>query len=519
MNIEFNEQFKKAIDLMENSNKNIFITGKAGTGKSTLLDYFRKITQKNIVVLAPTGVAAINVSGVTIHSFFYFKPDITIHKIKKLSAKAARLYKELDTIVIDEISMVRADLLDCIDTFLRLNGKKKQLPFGGIQMIFIGDLYQLPPVVKSSEKIIFKNFYKSPYFFDANVFKKIEIEFVELEKIYRQKDDTFINILNAIRNNTISDKQIKFLNSRVNAKLKNEDFKIYLTTINKTAERINLEHLKKLNTKIYEYRAEITGEFEKSAYPTDEILHLSVNAQVMLLYNHPEGFWINGTMAKIIEIKKQKNENDIIVVKLNDGLIEEIVPYTWQLFRYEYNKDLDRIETKVIGKFIQYPLKLAWAITIHKSQGKTFNNCIIDLGKGTFAHGQTYVALSRCTSLEGISLKRSLKKTDIIMDYRIVKFLTSFQYKLSEKKLSLTDKISIIQKAINENSELEITYLKNNDEKTRRIIKPIKVGEMTYLNKNFIGITAFCKKRNEERVFRVDRILEIKILHNEKLIL
>jgi len=508
-NIEFNEQFKKAIDLLENTDKNIFITGKAGTGKSTLLNYFRKTTKKQIVVLAPTGVAAINVNGVTIHSFFYFKPDITIQKVKKLSKKLSKIYKNLDAIVIDEISMVRADLLDCIDIFLRLNGPKKNLPFGGIQMIFIGDLYQLPPVVTSQEKGIFKSFYKSPYFFDAKVFGNIEMEFVELEKIYRQKDENFINILNAIRNNTITESQIKILNLRVNAKLKNKGLEIYLTTINKKAEQINFEYLKKLNSKIYEYKAVIEGKFDKSSFPTDENLKIAKNAQVMLLFNHPEGLWINGTMGKIIDIKPQKNDYDIIYVKLNNNFTIGIVPYTWQLFKYEYNEELDMIETNVIGKFIQYPLKLAWAITIHKSQGKTFDKCIIDLGSGTFAHGQTYVALSRCTSLDGISLKRPFKKSDIIMDFRVVKFITSFQYKLSENKLSLSKKVSIIEEAIRENKELEIVYLKNNDEKSRRIIKPLKVGEMTYLNKKFLGLSAFCKKRNEGRVFRIDRILEI----------
>ncbi len=510
MNIEFNEQFKKAIDLLENTGKHVFITGKAGTGKSTLLNYFRQTTKKNIVVLAPTGAAAINVNGATIHSFFYFKPDITVEKVKKLSQKASKIYKKLDAIVIDEISMVRADLLDCINAFLKLNGKNKKLPFSGIQMIFIGDLYQLPPVVTSSEKEIFNNFYKSPYFFDSKVFNEIEMEFIELEKIYRQKDENFINILNSIRNNTIAEEQIKILNSRVNAKLKNKGLKVYLTTINKKAEQINFVCLKKLNQKIYEYTAEITGDFEKSSYPTDEKLYLCINSQVMLLYNHPSGLFINGTIGQIVDIKHQNYEPDIIYIKLKNGFIVEIIPYIWELFKYEYNEELNRIETKVTGKFIQYPIKLAWAITIHKSQGKTFDECIIDLGKGTFAHGQTYVALSRCTSLEGISLKRPFQKTDIIMDHRIVKFLTSFQYKLSEKKLSLKDKIAIIEQAICKKSYLEITYLKNNDEKTRRIIKPLQIGEMSYLNKNFIGLKAFCQKRNEERTFRVDRILEIK---------
>jgi len=512
MKIEFNEQFKKAIDLMENSNKNIFITGKAGTGKSTLLTYFRENTKKDVVILAPTGVAAINVNGVTIHSFFYFKPDITINKIKKLKGKAAKIYKKIDTIVIDEISMVRADLLDCIDFFLRLNGKNKNLPFGGIQMIFIGDLYQLPPVVTSAEKEIFSSYYKSPYFFDSKVFENLDLEFIELEKIYRQSDEDFINLLNAIRNNSITDEQIELLNSKVNTKSKKtKGLEVYLTTINKKAEEINYQNLLSLNSEIHEYIAKIEGKFEKSSFPTDEKLRLSIGAQVMLLYNHPEGLWINGTMGKIIDIIEQDyDEPDIIGVKLNNGLVCEITPYTWVLFEYKYNEKTDLIETEVVGKFKQYPLKLAWAITIHKSQGKTFDKCTIDFGHGTFAHGQAYVALSRCTSLDGLRLVRPLKKSDILLDYRIIKFLTSFQYNLSEKNIPFEKKIEIIEHAIKNNYDLEIVYLKKSDEKSKRIVKPIYVGEQTFENKKYIGMTAFCKKRNAERNFRVDRILEIK---------
>lgn len=517
LTIELNEQFTKALNLMENSDKNVFITGKAGTGKSTLLRYFRDTTKKKIVVLAPTGVAALNVEGETIHSFFGFKPDITLQKIEKI--KNGKIYKKIDCIVIDEISMVRADLLDCVERFLRLNGKNRNKPFGGTQMIFIGDLYQLPPVVTNKEKEIFKTIYKSPYFFDANVFKTIEIEFIELEKIYRQKDETFINILNAIRNKTVTEEDLALLNSRVNAKLNAKDgYTVQLASINEIVEKINSEHLQKLNKKIYTYPAKILGSFDTSSFPTEAELKIAIGAQVMLLTNDSSGRWVNGTIGKIIDIEPsdQYENDDVIIIQLFNKNIVEVRPYTWEIFHYTFNKDAEMIETETIGTFRQYPLKLAWALTIHKSQGKTFNNVIINLARGTFAAGQMYVALSRCTSLEGISLTKPVKKGHILMDWNIVKFLTKYQYKYSERNMPLEEKLSIIKQAIKEKKFLEITYLKPSDEKSHRIIKPQRVGQEYYLDKPFLGLSAYCTKRKADRIFRVDRILEMKIVDIKK---
>ncbi len=522
--IELNEQFKKALDVMENTSKNVFITGKAGTGKSTLLDYFRSVTQKKVVVLAPTGVAALNVQGETIHSFFGFKPDITLQKVKKLRGKKARIFKEIDAIIIDEVSMVRADLLDCIDRFLHLNGKNSRRHFGGIQMLFIGDLYQLPPVVTGKEKEIFKTHYQSAYFFSADVFKEFssyrdevaDMEFIELEKIYRQKDDTFINLLNAIRNNSVTEENLSMLNKRVGAKLSPQNqtgYVVHLTTTNKMAAEINAEHLHKLKTNRYTYRAQISGDFKEHSYPTDNELHLGVDAQVMLLNNDAKGRWVNGSIGKITDIKHNKDKDvDIISVQLADNRIEEVLPYNWEIFHFAFNENNYTIETETVGSFTQYPLKLAWAITIHKSQGKTFEQVIIDIGKGTFAHGQTYVALSRCTSFEGIVLAKPIKKSHIFMDWHIVQFLTKYQYALSERAVPLQDKLDIIKQAIEKSLCLEILYLKSSDEKTRRVIKPYDVGKKMYLNKPFTGVSAYCMKRKEDRVFRVDRILEMKIV-------
>ncbi len=514
LNIELNEQFTKALDIMENSNKSIFITGKAGTGKSTLLEYFRQHTNKKIVVLAPTGVAALNVGGQTIHSFFGFKPDITKDKVRKLRKSKRRIIEELEAVIIDEISMVRADLLDCIDISLRLNRNKKDEPFGGVQMIFIGDLYQLPPVVTYKEKDIFNKYYAGAYFFNANVFRDIQIEFVELEKIYRQKDERFIEILNAIRNNTLTDTHIEILNKCVGKVLSGSRIPVItLTTTNKKAEDINRRHLESLHSKIYTYPACIEGEFDKRSYPAPEKLRLAVGAQVMLVNNDSSGRWVNGTLAKIVDIvSKDKDEDDFdrIMVKLANGSVEEVTPYTWEVFNFYYNEEEARIETETVGTFTQYPLHLAWAVTIHKSQGKTFPKVIIDFSRGTFAPGQAYVALSRCTSLEGISLVKPFKKGYVFTDKEIVDFLTNYQYKLSEEEFALDEKMNFFTEAIEKQKDIEIVYLKPNGDKTRRIIRPYNLGEMVYKDRAFVGLKAYCRKRREERVFRIDRILEVK---------
>ncbi len=510
--IELNDSFKKALSIAENTKNNIFITGRAGTGKSTFLKYFRDNTKKEIAVLAPTGVAALNVKGQTIHSFFGFKPDITIHKVKDIKPKNSELYKKLDTIVIDEISMVRADLLDCIDAFLRKHGPKRRKPFGGVQMIFIGDLYQLPPVVTSREKPIFKDYYSSPYFFSSQVFNECEFEFVELEKVYRQSDSAFLEILNSIRNNTVTDDLIEKLNSRVNPDFipPDEEFYVYLTTTNKMAEKINFEKLAKIQGKEFVYHGFIEGEFNENDLPTSIDLVVKINAQVMLLNNDSKGRWVNGDIGKIVDIEQKRTEPDLIFVELTNGDVIEVSPFTWEMFEFYYDKEKKKILTEVVGQFIQYPLKLAWAITIHKSQGLTFDKMIIDLGRGTFSHGQLYVALSRCSNFDGLILKRPVSKKHILLDRRIIRFITQFQYKNAAKKLSIEDKISLIERAIENGKKLEIVYLKSTDEKSKRIVKPLFVGEMEYGSRVFLGLKAMCMMRMEERNFNVEKILEIQ---------
>jgi len=507
--IELNDLFKKALDLLDNTRQNVFITGKAGTGKSTLLDYFRMQTQKRVVVLAPTGVAAINVRGETIHSFFGFKPDITLDKVRKLDFKKRRkenIYKKIEAIVIDEISMVRADLLDCVDKFLRLNGPDKNLPFGGLQMVFFGDLYQLPPVVSGRERDIFKEHYESEYFFSARVFSKIKIEYLELEKVYRQKDEKFIALLNAIRNNSATDLELAVLNQRYLPDFEaRDDFAIYLTTTNLMASELNEKRLVGLKGKLHVLEGELLGDFEQNQLPTSTNLNLKIGAQVMLLNNDPMRRWVNGTMGKIRKIKEDELE-----VELQNGQREIVQPYTWEIFHFSFDAKLGQLESEVVATFTQFPLKLAWAITIHKSQGKTFDKVIIDIGRGTFAHGQMYVALSRCRSLDGIVLKKPMLKRHIFMDWRVVRFVTGFQYQKSEESCSLEDKIKLLNEVAARKGEITITYLKTGDEKSIRTINPLEIAEMEYAGKPFLGLRAFCQSRGVERTFRIDRILEFK---------
>ena len=532
--IEINDKFRQALDLMENTDRHVFLTGRAGTGKSTLLEYFRDTTKKQIAVLAPTGVAALNVRGQTIHSFCRFKPNITLEKVKKLPTSSYRpprgvaaafsagsgsadIYRRFDTIVIDEISMVRADLLDCVEKFLRLNGPQPKQLFGGLQMVFIGDLYQLPPVVTSAERELFDgNLYETPYFFSSRIFQNagFAMEFVELEKIYRQTEEDFIGLLNAIRNRSARQVELDRLNFRYDPDFvpPDEEFYITLTSTNDLAFERNREKLSRLRGRAYGYDGFIEGDFERSSLPTDERLELKVGAQVMLLTNDLKGRWVNGSIGRVAKIIQEKGENDIIQVELQSGLTVDVGPNVWELFRFGLDPDTQQIVSEPVGAFSQYPLKLAWAITIHKSQGKTFDRVVIDFGRGTFAHGQAYVALSRCTNFQGLVLKKPIRLGHIRMDWNIVRFLTRFQYKRADERLSYAHKKALINEAISEGRDLEILYLKPDDTKTRRRVHPESIKMLDYKGKRFEGVVAYCYKREDQRHFRIDRMLELKVL-------
>ncbi len=421
--LQLSGDFQYALDVLEKTDKSLFITGRAGTGKSTLLRLFRQSSRKKIVVVAPTGIAALNVGGQTIHSFFGFppRPDFQDHITKR---RNRRLYKNMDVLVIDEISMVRADLLDGIDRFLRLN-RDNPIPFGGVQLVLFGDLFQLPPVVSSpNEKMLFQLYYESPYFFSANVFEDIDfqLEMLELRTIYRQTERHFIRLLDAVRTNRVDYDDLEDLNERHIPKFESEENYITLSTRNAIVNKINSRELNCLVGDKYTYFAKVEGKFDPKQFPTDQVLQLKVGAQVMFLKNDPERQFVNGTIGKVIDLK-----DDLIKVRITNqkGTKEtiEVGKADWEILKYTTKKDTpSEISSEVIGTFSQYPLRLAWAITIHKSQGKTFDRVIIDLGSGSFEHGQTYVALSRCRTLEGIVLKQAIRQRDIMVDERIVEF-------------------------------------------------------------------------------------------------
>ena len=426
--IQFNGEAKRAIDLALSSFNNLFITGKAGTGKSTLLEHIVERLE-DVVVLAPTGIAAINVGGETIHSFFRLKPGHELDEAIHLKLNKNRLdkYRSLKTILIDEISMLRADILDAIDVFLK-RARNSNEYFGGVRVIFFGDLYQLPPVVSNDGAEAFYSKYESPWFFSAKIFESpdlftesISIEKIELDKIYRQSEANFISILNGIRNNNISTKQLSELNSLVDLHFEEDKNKwINLVTTNYQALSINESKLSEIKSEEIEFNSLISGKIG-NIRPNDDIVKVKKGAQVMFIVNDPEKRWVNGSIGEIVEIEESGEEgSNTLYVLLENGKTVEVNMHTWPIAKYHFvNGKFTREE---IGSYTQIPLKLAWAITIHKSQGKSFKNVIIDLGRGSFAHGQCYVALSRCISMKSLVLRQAITRDDIIIDKYVEQF-------------------------------------------------------------------------------------------------
>ena len=419
---------------------NVFVTGKAGTGKTTFLHSVRKTTLKNTVVAAPTGVAAINAGGMTLHSLFQlpFGPFLptkqrvaanttNLHSLfenLKLSKAKTELFKEMELLIIDEVSMLRCDTLDCIDNLLRTVRKNQEEAFGGVQVLFIGDLFQLPPVINDDEWRILSEYYESPFFFSAHVIKECNILNIEFHKIYRQNEEKFIRLLNKVRNNEMNEDDFYSLNDRHQPELIGdlEDY-ITLTTHNWKADKINQTQLQRLDADLFEYTAEISGDFSEKTLPTEMNLQLKIGAQVIFIKNDskPEKRYYNGKLAII----KNISETSITVQFFEDELEHTLERETWENIRFNYNTATDKIEEEKIGSFTQYPIRLAWAITIHKSQGLTFQKAVIDAGQA-FAAGQVYVALSRCINMEGLFLQTAITQQAITTDQRIVDFTQNY---------------------------------------------------------------------------------------------
>jgi len=414
--IEISGEFKEAFDIMEGTRRHLYVTGRAGTGKSTLLSLFKEKTKKNAVFLAPTGVAAVNVGGATLHSFFRFPPEVlTDVKIKRLFDKK-ELFSSLDTLVIDEVSMVRADLMQAVDISLRKN-RQKDVPFGGVQLILFGDLYQIPPVIADSQvRGYLEDVYGGVHFFCAPAIGEADLAVIELTKVYRQEDPHFLEILDAVRRGSYTDCHLAAINSRVGICPPEGEAVITLAARNSTVSRINLEMLKKLPGKARVYVAEVEGQFDEKSYPTDKELYLKEGAQVMLLTNAPQRLWVNGTLAVVEKLSASSAEVSF------GGVTCAVEPAVWEKVEYYYDREEKKIKSKVTGTFRQLPLKLAWAVTIHKSQGQTFDRAVIDLQGGAFEYGQLYVALSRCRSLEGVYLKSPVRPSDIRVDPRVLEF-------------------------------------------------------------------------------------------------